>query len=223
MIQLLPFALALTVGASGAATPAISPGTYTYAASANGAQVGTSVITVTSDGSNTTIAEKGSGSVQGQSGTAADTLTLGADLAPSAYQVTGTVGTQSIKGSASFANKTATVNGLSGTKSFDLLGSTKHFIVIDLGVIAGFVALPAQMASWNNAPVLAVIPSYGTSFTIAPDQSLAPARPASVPAADASLAFGGQIPFTIWYNPSNYVTDEIDVPAQNLTVTRKSP
>ena len=219
----VPFALALTAGASAATAPApaINPGTYTYSASANGTTVGTSVVTVSTSSGTTVISEKGSGSAQGQSGTAADTLTLGSDLAPTSYQLTGSMGAQSVKGSATLTDKTASVTGLNGTKSFDLLGATKHFIVIDIGVLAGFVALPAQMASWNNSPVLAVVPSYGTSLTMTPDPSLKPPRPASVPAADQVLAFGGQIPFTIWYNPANYITDEIDVPVQGLTVIRK--
>ncbi|MDQ2865468.1 MAG: hypothetical protein M3R51_04525 [Candidatus Eremiobacteraeota bacterium] len=221
MIQFIPLALALTIGASAAATPAIAPGTYTYAASSSGSSVGTSVVTVAANGADTVISEKGSGTAQGQSGNAADTLTLGADLAPTAYQLSGTVGARSLNGSATFANNTATVTGLNGTKSFDLLGSTKHFIVIDLGVLAGFIALPAQMAAWNDTAALAVIPSYGTSIPIAPDASLKPARPATVASGDTALAFGGQIPFTIWYNPRTYVTDEIDVPAQSLTVIRK--
>ncbi|MEO9169643.1 MAG: hypothetical protein ABI282_00455 [Candidatus Baltobacteraceae bacterium] len=220
MIQLLPFALALTVAAA-APAPAIAPGTYTYVASASGAPVGTTIVTVTSSGGNTVIAEKGSGSAQGQSGSANGTLTLGADLSPTTYQLDGTMGAQALKDSATISGSTATVTGLQGTKSFNLLGSTKHFVVIDLGVISGFVALPAQMASWNNDPVLAVIPSFGTSLAIAPDASLTPARPANVPSTDAPLAFGGRVPFTIWYNPTNFIADEIDVPAQNLTVIRK--
>ncbi|MDP9025743.1 MAG: hypothetical protein M3N13_10265 [Candidatus Eremiobacteraeota bacterium] len=136
MIQLLPFALALSVGASAAATPVIAPGTYTYVASSSGAAVGTTVVTVAADGANTVISEKGSGSAQGQSGTASDTLKLGADLSPLSYELSGNMGSQAVKDSATIANGTATVVGLQGAKSFSLLGSTKHFVVIDIGVIA---------------------------------------------------------------------------------------
>lgn len=221
MIQLLPFALALTVGASIPVPPTIAAGTYTYVASSNGTSVGTTVVTVGASGANTVITEKGTGSAQGRGGTASDTLTLGSDLSPVSYNLVGTLGEQTLKDSATFEKDTATVNGLNGSKSFTLLGSTKHFVVIDIGVISGFIALPAQMAAWENNPVLAVIPSYTASFPVAPDASLKPARPTGAPANDVAIAFGGQIPFTIWYNPASYVTDEIDVPAQGLSVVRK--
>lgn len=221
MIQILPLALGLTLGASAASTPAIAPGTYTYNASLNGQAVATSVITITADGSSTVLTEKGSGSAQGQSGNASATLTLGPDLAPTAYEAQGSIGSQALKDSASFNGSSASVTGMQGTKSFNLLGSTKHFVVVDLGTFAGFVALPAQMKAWNNAAVLAVIPSYGQSLPIVPDATQQPARPASVPGTDVALAFGGSVPFTVWYNPATLVTDEVDVTSQGLSVTRK--
>ncbi len=221
MIQTLPLALALTVGAAAASAPSIPAGTYTYNASLNGQAIGTSVITVTANGGSTVINEKVTGSAQGSSGSGNDTLTLGPDLAPTAYQAQGSVGSQTVKDSATFNGDSVSVNGVQGTKSFNLLGSTKHFAILDLGTFAGFVALPAQMKAWNNAPVLAVVPSYGQSIALSPDASQQPSRPAGVPAADAVLSFGGHVPFTVWYDPATMVTDEIDVPSQSLSVTRK--
>ena len=52
------------------------------------------------------------------------------------------------------------------------------------------------------------------------DASAAPARPADVAASDASISLTGQIPLTIWYDPTTYLTDEVDVPSQGLVVTR---
>ncbi len=221
MIQILPLALSLTVAASAGSAPSITPGTYTYNALLNGQAVGTSVITVTQNGATTVINEKVTGAAQGTSGSGNATLTLGADLAPTAYQLEGNVGSQTMKDSATFNGNSASINGMQGSKSFNLLGSTKHFAVIDLGSFAGFVALPAQMKAWNNTAVLALVPSYGQSLPLAPDPAQQPSRPTTVPAADAALSFGGHVPFTVWYDPSTMITDEIDVPSQSLSVTRK--
>ncbi|HEV7180091.1 MAG TPA: hypothetical protein VGN11_09470 [Candidatus Baltobacteraceae bacterium] len=221
MIQLFPLALGLTIAAAGASGPAVPPGTYSYAAAINGQGIGTSTITVTADGGSTVISEKGAASMQGQSGSANDTLTLGSDLAPSAYKATGNLGQQAVQDSATFQGNSVSVSGLQGTKSFGLPGNAKHFIVLDLGTLSGFVALPAQMKAWNNAAVLAVVPSYGQSLALVPDSSQRPARPTGVPANDVALAFAGQFPFTVWYDPATLVTDELDVPAQGLSVTRK--
>ena len=219
MIQLLPLTLAALIAA--APGPSIPAGTYTYSASVNGQTMGTSVVTVSTVGANTVLNEKGSGSAQGQSGNATATLTLGPDLSPTAYQAAATLGSQQLKDSATFAGTSATVSGVQGSKSFSLPGTAKHFVVVDLGTVAGFVALPAQMKAWNNGAVLAIVPSYAQSLSIAPDASLQPARPATVPANDAVLAFGGSVPFTLWYDPGTLVTDEIDVASQGLSVTRK--
>lgn len=126
-----------------------------------------------------------------------------------------------MKDSATFNGSSANVTGVQGTQSFNLSGNAKHFVVVDLGTFAGFLALPAQMKAWNNSAVLAVVPSYGQSLAIVPDATLQPARPATVPAADVPLAFGGRVPFTVWYDPNTLVTDEVDVTSQGLSVTRK--
>jgi hypothetical protein len=79
------------------------------------------------------------------------------------------------------------------------------------------------MQAWNNAPALVVVPAMaamGGTLAIVPDNSLAGARPAAVPAQDVALAIGGQFAFTIWYDPATYVPDEIDVPGQNVVVSR---
>ena len=221
MINLLPFALAAAIGAAAPSSPVIPPGTYTYNASVNGQSVGSSVITVASNGSNTVLNEKGTGTAQGQAAASNATLTLGPDLSPTSYQASGSLGSQAMKDSATFSGTSANVTGMQGTQSFNLSGAAKHFVVVDLGTFAGFLALPAQMKAWNDTAVLAVVPSYGQSVALAPDATLQPARPASVPASDVPLAFGGHIPFTVWYDPNTLVTDEVDVASQGLSVTRK--
>jgi hypothetical protein len=203
--------------AATAGTPAIPPGTYTYSAAVGGKTVGTSVLTVKA-GPPMEIDEQASGG----SSSAKAVLTLGPDLSPVSY--TGdynTAGTP-MSVAATLTPTTATV----GKQTFTLTANTKHFIVAELGLTAGLFVLPSQMQAWNNGAVLVVIPALASTMSpvaIVPDAALAGTRPATVPAADSVLAIGGQFPFTIWYDPASYVPDEIDVPSQNVVVTRVRP
>ena len=116
----------------------------------------------------------------------------------------------------------ASVTNVHGqNSSFDLPTSAKHFVVVDIDDFAGYLPLPAQMRAWNNAAVLAVVPSIGQSITLTPDASKSGTRPSGVPATDVALTFGGQAPFTIWYDPATNVPDEIDVTAQGISVIRQ--
>jgi hypothetical protein len=201
----------------------LASGTYTYKAVLAGANVGTSTITVKQDGTTTEIDEKAVGSYQGESGAGTALLILDDDLAPTKYQATGSFAGSPTKDSAVIAGTSASVTTPRGkTSSITLLPTTKHFVVIDLGTLAGFVPLPAQMKNWDNAPALAVVPTFGQSLSLIPDDGPAPARPTTVPAADVEISFTGQAPFTIWYDPATLVPDEIDMSSQGLTVTRVS-
>jgi hypothetical protein len=146
---------------------------------------------------------------------------LGADLSPVSYTMSGSTNGSNVKDSATIANATASVTNVHGqNQSIDLLGSTKHFVIVDFGTFAGFMPLAAQMRAWNNTAVLAVVPILGQSVALAPSTGAAPQRPSSVPSADQAVSFEGQAPFTIWYDPATNVPDEIDVTSQGLTVTR---
>jgi hypothetical protein len=214
--------LGLVLAAAVNAAPVqIAPGTYTYTAMLAGAKVGISTLTVTDVNGATQISEHASGQVSGDGGSANATLTLGADLSPISYQLTGMNNGSPVKDSATIANATADVTNVHGqSQSFDLLASTKHFVIVDLGVFSGLLPLPAQMRAWNDATVLAVIPSLGQSVALIPSSATPPPRPAGVPKTDQVVAFSGQAPFTIWYDPATNVPDEIDVAAEGLTVTR---
>jgi hypothetical protein len=203
------------------ASVAIAPGSYTYKALLSGANVGTSTVQVKSTGGLTEIDERATGSYQGESGSGTAKLMLDATLAPTVYQATGSFAGSPTKDGATMQGSTANVTTPRGqTTAIPLLASTKHFVVIDLGTISGFIPLAAQMKAWGDTPALAVVPSFGRSLTIVPSDPTPAARPSTVPAADAKISFTGQAPFTIWYNPATYVPDEIDVTAQGLQVIR---
>lgn len=196
-------------------------GTYTYKTTYQGSSLGTSTVTVSNTSGSMQISEQTSGSYSGTSGNANATLVLNPDLSPASYKASGTMGGSPIADSATISGDTAQVTSAQGTTaSFKLTSGQKHFVVVDLGTMAGFVPLPAQMQAWSNASVCAVIPSFGQSVVISPDASTTPTRPAAVPATDSSLTFQGHTPFTVWYNPTTLVPDEIDIASQGVTITR---
>ncbi|HTX59512.1 MAG TPA: hypothetical protein VMH02_07500 [Verrucomicrobiae bacterium] len=197
--------------------PLIASGTYDYTATFNGKSVGSATIVVKDGaGTPTEIDEQSSGTMNGQSATAKDTLLLGGDLAPTAYSgdydVAGTPSQVSVK----LTPTTATV----GDQSFGLSDGAKHFVVLEPGLLAGVIALPAQMQAWNDPSVMAVIPGFGIAAPIATDASLTGPRPANLPASDVAISFAGEQPFTIWYDPATLVPDELQVSGQALVVTR---
>jgi hypothetical protein len=187
-----------------------------------GANVGTSTLTVKNVGATTVIDEQVKGALSGSAASANDTLILGADLAPLSYQMNATEDGSPLSDSAHIQNATANVTDVHGkSASFDLLATTKHFVVADFGLFAGLLPLPAQMRAWDNAPVLVVVPELGRSAALVPDLTATAQRPSGVPATDVAIVFAGEAPFTIWYDPATNLPDEIDVTAQGITVTRQ--
>lgn len=211
-----------TPPAAPAAAAQLAPGTYAYNVSLAGANTGQSTITVKRDGTTTEIDESTSGTVGQTTGTAKATLSLGADLAPTAYQNAYEAGGFSGKITAAFTPAQATIQGgLDGTKTFQLGSDAKHFVVLDGAELAGFIALPAQMQAWSNAPALAVFPLYGQTIALAPKPAAASQRPGNVASTDVGVTVdSGPAPFTIWYDPATLVMDVLDVPSQHFIVTR---
>jgi len=197
-------------------------GTYTYKATLGGASVGTSTLTVKNVGDSTEIDEQVTGTISGTTASANDTLILGADLAPLRYHMDAVQDGSPLKDSARVDDATASVTDVHGqNSSFDLQASEKHFVIADFGFFAGLLPLPAQMHAWNDTPFLVVVPAIARSAMLAPEANAIADRPAGVPAADVAISFTGETPFTIWYDPTTLVPDEIDVTAQGLIVTRE--
>ncbi|MBV8147753.1 MAG: hypothetical protein JO092_01520 [Candidatus Eremiobacteraeota bacterium] len=218
MLQPLLFA-ALSAG-----SPFLTPGTFSYSATLAGDPTGTSSLIVRRDAQATTIQEKASGLVNGLRVSATAQLTVGPDLAPQIYNGTYESSGARTVVTASLSPSAATVisSGSAGQPAtFSLSGDAKHFVVIEPGLLAGLFALPAEMEAWKDAPVLAIAPSYGRGENLFVDTSVKAQRPSAVPAQDVAVSIGGKLPFTIWYDPTTFVPDEIDVPSQNVVVTRQ--
>lgn len=203
-------------------TPAPADGTYTYVTSMNGAQIATTAVTVKRDpAGNVILSESGSGNLNGRSGSIDDTLTLDAALEPVGYDALASIAdSRGMKSVLAFNGAQATQTG-DVTKTYDLAAGTKHFVILDFGPFSGYFALPAQMRAWKDAPAVAIVPIYAQGVPISVDKSLVPERPKSVPASDAQISVKTPVQFTVWYDPTTLLVDQVDVPDDGIVVKRK--
>lgn len=206
-------------------------GAYVYLSSLRGQSIGKTTITVSRSASPSAavvLSESSAGSFNGQSASATATLQLDTTLIPTSYAAAYSFGGPPIHAALAFNGATANETSDRGTKSFTLAAGTSRFTVLDGELFAGYFIVPAQMKSWNDAPVTVVAPMYGQSATLTalPAPATLP-RPSGVPAGDAAFFGGvvapgaGQITFVEWYDPATMLVDELDVPAQGVTLIRQ--
>lgn len=196
-------------------------GTYRYSASLAAQPIGRWSVTVKQGGSDRQIDETSSATVMGMQLGATASLLLGSDLTPSKYDGSYTISGQNRHVSATLTSTTASVvTAMAGQQQLAMLPATRHFVVVEQGLLAGLFALPAQLAAWKESSVTWISPATGQAqlLTIAPAPPSGP--PAGVPASDASISIDRPLSVTIWYDPATYVPDEISVPSQNAVLTR---
>jgi len=114
------------------------------------------------------------------------------------------------------------VDGTTGSTDLRLEPGTKNQVVIDAALMSGFLMLPAQAKAQSLTTFTSLAPTSTTALSLKVDPAATPARPAGVPARDASLSIEGSVNFIEWYDPSSMVVDEVDVPAQLVTISRNS-
>ncbi len=204
------------------ATGSPPPGTYRYGASMNGQAIGSWSVTVARDESHTQIDENSTASVFGMQLSATASLVLGPDLAPANYRGSYHTPSQSPNVSVSVDGGTATVVGAltPQPQRFPLAANTKHFVVIEPGLLAGLFMLPAQLAAWQDRSVTWITPATSQVQALTTSTGSAPPRPADVAPQDAVLAIDQPVGVTIWYDPATLVPDEINVPSQNAVLKR---
>jgi hypothetical protein len=205
------------------AAPALTPGTYTYTATYESVQSGTSTLTVRHDGDTTTIQENANGAINGVQVAGVVTLNLGADLVPTVYDGSYDSGAMHSVVTVTVGKTAATLVGTTTggyQMNFPLKPPATHLVVIEPGLMAGIFALPAQMQAWQYDPILAVAPSVAKGENFELDTTAKPQRPDGVPAQDTQITFGGPLAFTIWYDAATYVPDALVVPSENAVVIR---
>jgi hypothetical protein len=197
--------------------------TYRYTGSMAGQRVGSWSVSVTHDPDQTQINETSSASIFGMPLAATASLVLGSDFSPTRYNGTYHTPNQSPSVSVVVTSNSATVVGALSPepKQVALAPNTRHFVVIEPGLLAGLFALPAQLEAWKDPSVTWITPATAQVEPLSANPAPAAARPAGVPAQDAVLAIDRPIAVTIWYDPSTLVPDEITVPSQNAVLIRE--
>lgn len=199
------------------------PATYHYTGSMSGQKVGSWTVSVTQDPDRTEIDETSSASIFGMPMSATTSLVLAPDFSPTKYNGTYHTPSQSPTVSVVLSSSSATIIGALSNqpRQVALSANTRHFVVIEPGLLAGLFALPAQLQAWKDPSVTWVTPATAQAEPLTPDSSHSATRPAGVAAQDAVLAFTQPVAITIWYDPNTLVPDEIIVPSENAVLTRQ--
>jgi hypothetical protein len=199
------------------------PATYRYTGSMAGQQIGSWSVSVTSDAQRTEIDENSSASVFGMPLAATASLVLGPDFAPTKYDGSYRTPTQNPTVSVALTPSSATVVGAlsSSPRQIALDTNTRHFVVIEPGLLAGLFALPAQLDAWKDSSVTWITPTTAQAESLTTEPSPSTVRPAGVAANDVVLSIDHPIGVTIWYDPSTLVPDQINVPSQKAVLTRE--
>jgi hypothetical protein len=208
----------LAVAATAPMTPA--DGSYTYGISVAGSAAGKTTITLTHTAGGIQLVESGAASYGGTDYAGTATLNLDGALAPARYVAVYSPPGRTIHAALAFNGNSATETGDNGGTTFTLDASTKHFAVLDGILFSGFFILPSQLRAWNAQAFTAVSPMLGHGGAIALDAALKADRPKTVPSGDLPVSVSDPLAFTVWYDPATLVVDELDVPAQALSVVR---
>jgi hypothetical protein len=197
--------------------------TYRYTGSMSGQNVGSWSVSVTRDADRTQIDETSSASIFGMPLAATASLVLGPDFAPTKYSGNYRTPTQSPSVSVALTPSVATVVGALTTqpRQISLGPNTRHFVVIEPGLLAGLFALPAQLEAWKDPSVTWITPATGQAESLTTNPSPAATRPANVAPQDVVLAIDQPVAVTIWYDPTSLVPDQISVPSQSAILTRE--
>jgi hypothetical protein len=195
---------------------------YSYAATLNGEPVGRWSVTVKAAPSGAEIDESSAASLAGLQVSAQAALLLASDLSPVRYEGHYRTPGQSLSVSVSLTPTSASVIGLGNDQAqpVALAAGTRHFVVIEPGLLAGLFALPAQLGGWKDATVTWITPTSGQAQVLSANATASTARPNGVPSGDAVLSIESPIAVTIWYDPATFVPDRISVPSQNAVLTR---
>jgi hypothetical protein len=207
---------------TGASPPAAPPdGSYSYAVSRSGQKIGDSAVTVKRDITRITLHEVET--FVGLSGQhVVDESVETSGLNPTSFSIAFPLTPQlNVTARLTFGGGAhETVDGTSGATDFRLEPGTSNVVVIDGATVTGFLLLPAQVKAQSIRSFTVIAPSASRSLVFRVDGSANPARPADVAAADASLSITGTPNFVEWYDPQTMLVDEVDVPAQQVTITR---
>jgi len=207
----------------GALTASFPPnGTYRYTASMAGVPIGSWSVTVSNGNGSTEIDENSSATLAGMQLSATGALVLGPDLAPTRYDGHYRTPSQNPNVSVALTPTSATAVGAlnSEPQQIALGPNTRHFVVVEAGLLAGIFALPAQLNAWKETSVTWITPATAQAQPLTISSAPA-ARPSGIPSQDQSLSVNQPIQLAIWYDPATLVPDQIVVPSQGAVLIRQ--
>jgi len=222
-------ACSLTIAAiqtsASAAAPAPPDGSYKYAVTRGGSNVGNATLTVKRAAPSVGIHEVET--FGGVTETVDESLD-GGDLSPTSYASSFPVTSDvTVTAHISFYSGGAreTVDGVPGSTDFRLESGTKRIVIVDGAMATGFLFLPAQVKSQRLTTFTLLAPSLADTYYCKVNATASPPRPAGLPAADVGVTFdgaghSGNTEFVVWYDPTSFVVDEVDVPTQQVTIAR---
>jgi hypothetical protein len=200
-------------------------GTYEYTLKQGTNTVATSTVSVKRSGSvialheAETVMQTSVGAVQ----LSADESVIAESLTPLSFSST-TVSsgkTQEVKFTYANGSGYFTQNGERLTIPIRMLPGTQAMIVQDQTLVTSFLTLPAVLEATRASAFTVVVPTASRTHAAALDAA-AQTRPSTVAAGDVGIgiaAGAGSTAFSVWYDPRTGVVDEIDVPAQSLTIS----
>lgn len=208
-----------------AVAPAPPDGSYKYAVSRGGSNVGNAALTVKRAAPGVTVHEVET--FGGVTETVDESLD-GGDLSPTSY-VSNFPVTSDVAVTAHIAfysgGARETVDSVPGSTDFRLERGTTRLVIVDGAMATGFLFLPAQVKAQNLTAFTLLAPSLADTYYCTVNATASPPRPAGLPAADLSVTFdgtgqNGNTEFVVWYQPATFVVDEVDVPTQQVTIAR---
>ncbi len=120
----------------------------------------------------TEIDENSSATVMGMQLAATASLVLDPNLAPLKYDGNYTLSNPSPSRERDAHERVGAVLSVMATEpqQFALVAPTRHFIVVEQGLLAGLFVLPAQLAAWKETAVTWISPATAQSqlLTVAP-------------------------------------------------------
>ncbi|HZV79924.1 MAG TPA: hypothetical protein VFF60_09985 [Candidatus Binatus sp.] len=224
---LLAGALILIPPAPAAATGFLPDGTYEYAFKQGANVVANSTVTVKRSGSVISIHEAQTvmQTQVGQVELTADQTVVADSIQPLSFSgITVSSGkTSEVKFAYANGSGFFVVNGERLSVPVRMLPGTQAMLVQDQSLAMSFLTLPSVLSASRAFSLTVVVPTASRTFIMSVDPS-PQTKPPGLPGADVGVGIITPTVFSVWFDPSTGIVDEVDVPSQSLTInlTKKS-
>ena len=203
-------------GSAGASAPA--DGSYTYAITQNGNDVGKSSITIKRADVGLTIHET---ETVAPYSWVIDEIFDSTTLSPKAYTGVYARGTDTSTVHAAFdrGGATVTIEGTEGTAPLPNPPGVKEAYVHEGMLMSGFAMLPSQIHASKVTQFSLIEPRAVLQFLARVDLHPSASRPSGVPPSDALLSITGSVNVDEWYDPATLVLHALSMPTQQVLIT----